>query len=66
MTDLFNPPRLLQAREVATYLSITKQTLRTYREQGQGPPFIRMAARTLRYPSDGLKAWVEAGGQVAK
>ncbi len=59
MTDLFNPPRLLRTREVAAYLSVTKETMEAYRAKGIGPPWVKIPPKTIRYPSDGLKAWAE-------
>ncbi len=57
-----NPPRLLKPREVAEFLCVTKGTLKNYRNKGEGPPFIRMLPKTIRYPSNELEAWVEKTG----
>ena len=66
MPDFFNPPRLLKTREVADYLNVSLDTLRAYRDKDTGPPFVRLLPKTLRYPSNDLKAWLDATGQVAK
>ena len=57
--------RLLKSREVCEILQVTPLTLQNYRDAGKGPPVVRLAPRTIRYPSDELEAWIEAGREGA-
>ena len=52
--------RLLKTREVCEILRVSRLTLQNYRDNGGGPPVVRLAPRTIRYPSDELQAWIEA------
>ena len=52
--------RLLKSREVCEILQVTPLTLQNYRDAGEGPPFVRLAPRTIRYPRDELEAWINA------
>ena len=60
-----DPPRLLKVTEVCALLGVGKHTLLNYREAGEGPPYVRFASSTIRYPSDELEAWIEASREVA-
>ncbi len=57
--------RLLKSREVCEILQVTPLTLQNYRDAGEGPPFVRLAPRTIRYPSDELEAWINANRGAA-
>lgn len=55
------PPRvLLDVRQAAAHLSLSKSTLDKMRCFGKGPAFIRLTARAVRYDVRDLDAWVEA------
>ena len=44
--------------QVAEYLGLARQTLRNWRTQGGGPPFIK-AGRSVRYRPDDVRQWQE-------
>jgi predicted DNA-binding transcriptional regulator AlpA len=50
---------LLRPDEAARRLGLTVRTLELYRRRGDGPGFVRLNARTVRYPLDALEEWVE-------
>tara|TARA_R110000823_G_scaffold277609_2_gene396160 strand:+ start:263 stop:454 length:192 start_codon:yes stop_codon:yes gene_type:complete len=52
---------LLLSSEVARELRISDQTLRKYRRDGQGPPFIRLTDTVhgrVRYDSTDFAEWM--------
>lgn len=55
-----NHPRLLTTHEVCAILQVTRTTLKNYRDAGNGPPVVKLAPRTVRYPSDELQDWINA------
>ena len=58
--------KLLTPSEMAEVLNVSVETLRNYRRQGEGPPYVTLRPHTYRYPEDKLTAWLDAGGQVAQ
>lgn len=57
-------PDMLTPQEVAVILGGIKKpvpvrTLAFWRKSGKGPPFVQIG-RTIRYPDDGLKKFIEA------
>src|SRR6185437_9016032 len=53
-------PALLTQEEVADWLGVSSRTLRRWRAQGVGPP-ATTALHTIRYPVDGVLAWLLDG-----
>ena len=61
MTD--NPNRwegLIPEDEAADLLSLSVSTLRKYRLTGNGPKFIRISPRCIRYRKSWLENWSNA------
>lgn len=56
-----NPADLLDENEAAASLSVAVQTLRNWRWKGEGPRFVKIGARLVRYRRCDLAAFVEAG-----
>lgn len=58
-------PRVLTEREAAEYLRVSVAFLRSSRQQNPtikaGPPFVRIAGRTVRYLEPDLVRWLERG-----
>lgn len=52
---------LLDESEAATKLSVAVQTLRNWRWRGEGPRFVKLGKRAVRYRRGDLDAFVEAG-----
>ena len=52
--------RLLTPGETASTLGIKPKTLEAWRAAGEGPPFVRVGRKIIRYPPDELILWVRA------
>jgi predicted DNA-binding transcriptional regulator AlpA len=49
---------LLSERQVAHRLGISVRTVQAWRVSGDGPEFIRLGRRTIRYREIDLAAWI--------
>ncbi len=56
---LFDGPLLTQP-EAARLLNVSPRTLEAWRWNGQGPEFVKLGAKAIRYRSCDLHAWVSA------
>ena len=54
------PGALLNARQAAARLGLSKSTVDKMRAAGKGPRFIRSTDRAVRYDRADLDAWIEA------
>lgn len=54
-------PALLNDREAAIYLGMSTSYLRKARRFGQGPTFVRIGMRAIRYRVSDLHEFVESG-----
>lgn len=54
------PPVLLNVREAAARLGLSKSTLDKMRCAGKGPRFVKSTARAVRYDPADLDAWISA------
>lgn len=53
-------PALLTTEEAARFLSVRPRWLELRRHQGgDGPPFVRVSSRQIRYDADALRRWIE-------
>ena len=59
MAAIATPPILLDSREAAKYLTVARQTLAKWRHLGQGPSYVRVGNRDIRYRLSALEAWLE-------
>lgn len=59
-----NPADLLDENEAAATLSVAVQTLRNWRWKGEGPRFVKVGARLVRYRRSDLTAFIEAGASA--
>lgn len=57
-------PRLLTPAEVSEHLWVPVDTLYAWRYRGVGPAALRIG-RHLRYPEDGLAAWLADQAEVS-
>ena len=61
---------LLTTEEAAKAVGVSSMTMRRYRTNGGGPPFIRMGPKLIRYSAESLRAWVasreSASGDAGK
>lgn len=53
-------PKLLTPEHVAASLGVTERTLERWRMTGDGPPFVSLSRRTVRYSEAALIAFVAA------
>lgn len=51
---------LLTESDLASYLALSKFTLRNWRVQGKGPVFLRLSGRMIRYRMSDVIAWSDA------
>jgi predicted DNA-binding transcriptional regulator AlpA len=51
--------RLLTTAEVAGILTISVATLKKFRRLGQGPLFLRLGPRAVRYVAGDVARWLE-------
>jgi predicted DNA-binding transcriptional regulator AlpA len=51
--------RLLKRSEAAEFIGWKTQTLANRAWKGQGPPFIRLSSRSIRYRLGDLLAWAK-------
>jgi predicted DNA-binding transcriptional regulator AlpA len=52
--------KLLTAKEAAQILRVSESFLAKARMRGDGPPFIKMIGRSIRYREAALLQWVKA------
>ena len=52
--------RLLNTPEAAKILGLTPQYLKVLRLHGDGPPFVKVAHRAVRYRPSDLEEWIAA------
>ena len=57
--ELPEPP-LLTAEQLAPFLGTTIAQLAQQRFRGDGPPFVRTGARSVRYRWSDVEAWLDA------
>ncbi len=68
MTDIMSPQpangttraddTLLSQKRVATMLGLTTRALEAWRARGEGPAFIRLSVRCIRYRRADVEAWL--------
>ena len=51
---------LINEDESADFLDLTSRTMQAMRQHGNGPRFIRISARCIRYRRIDLKTWADA------
>ncbi len=51
--------QLLLTEEAAAFLRMTPRALENWRRQGNGPPYIRISHRCVRYRLGSLIEWIE-------
>ena len=53
-----NDDHLLTQKELARILHIRERTTETWRLRGEGPPFVRISRRCVRYRVADVRRWV--------
>jgi hypothetical protein len=59
-TTAYNPSDLLTTEEAASFLRFSGATLRNQRHRKQGPAFVRVGKRAVRYRFSDLEAFIAA------
>ena len=54
---------LLTEAEVAEMLRVSQRTVRRWRNEGSGPPALRVGRR-IRYRRSAVEAWLDRRGQA--
>ncbi len=54
-----DPVYLLTEAEAAKLLKFTPRFLQARRVRGDGPPFVRISSRAIRYRRSDLLTWIE-------
>jgi hypothetical protein len=44
--------------QAAAFIGVQPRTLRKWRTEGDGPAFVRISARCIRYRPEDLKDWI--------
>ena len=50
--------RLFDQRELAKELGLSKRSLERYRLHGNGPRYVRVGSRLIRYREEDVEAWI--------
>lgn len=53
-------PKLMKISEVAEFLGVTEAVIYEWRRVNEGPPFLHITARTVRYDRDDVIAWAQS------
>ncbi len=51
---------LISETEAADFLDLTPRSMQAMRQRGDGPPFFRLSARSVKYTRFRLKGWYDA------
>ena len=49
----------LTVREAAAFLRVTRITLQNWRDSGEGPPWVRLGPKTIRYRLSSLMSYLD-------
>jgi predicted DNA-binding transcriptional regulator AlpA len=58
VTEAAGAPQLLLPSDVATLLGVGVRTLERWRSTGEGPRFIRLSSKTIRYTDAAVQAFI--------
>ena len=62
MTDTtLSPSVLIDARELAAMLSVSKPTIWRMRSESKLPPAIALTSQCIRWRRDAVLSWIDAG-----
>ncbi|MDP6842657.1 MAG: helix-turn-helix domain-containing protein [Rhodospirillales bacterium] len=50
---------LIDEKEAANFIGLVDRTLQQFRQKGDGPKFVRISSRCIRYRRIDLRAWAE-------
>lgn len=64
MSDI-NHERLLTTREAAAYLNLSERHFIALRRKGEGPAYVKIGYRTIKYSRAALDAFIDDHTQEA-
>lgn len=50
--------QLLTPKEVASICGVTPRTVGDWRQKGEGPPYVKLSSRVVRYRREDVLAWI--------
>lgn len=56
-------PRLLRPADVAEMLCVSERTLERWRQTGEGPRYLSLSRKAVRYRDTDLHDFIEAAGR---
>ena len=56
---------LIDEKAAAEHLNLTDRAMQAFRQRGDGPKYIRISSRCIRYRRVDLKAWADARMRVS-
>jgi predicted DNA-binding transcriptional regulator AlpA len=57
---------LLDEKELSALLRLSIKTLRNWRSLGQGPTYVKLGKRAVRYHASAVQAFITAGTEVQR
>lgn len=54
--------RTMNTAAAAEYLDVSEATLKRWRQAGEGPKFIRLGKKLIKYRQSDLDHWILKGG----
>jgi len=63
LNDVSTETSLITTRDAAALLHLRPQTLEVWRVRGEGPPFLKLGRRTVRYELQTVLRWAGASGE---
>jgi predicted DNA-binding transcriptional regulator AlpA len=51
--------KYLSENELSALLRVSKRTIQRWRASGDGPPFVRVGAKSIRYELSSCKTWAD-------
>jgi hypothetical protein len=58
--ESFHPELLLTTEQLARWFDVTAQSILTSCKTGDGPPYIRIAPKTIRYRCGDVVEWLKS------
>ena len=60
LTRIGAGPKLMTTPECAEFLGLGKDVMFEWRKNGEGPPYLHITSRTIRYDRDVVMVWAKS------